>query len=324
MKPVESTEQNISRAAEIIRKGGLVSFPTETVYGLGADALNPVSVARIFEAKRRPFFDPLIVHVADLSELDMIAHVDDPRIVRLAEKFWPGPLTMVLPRKESVPDIVTSGLDSVAVRMPDHEVALRLIREAKTPVAAPSANPFGYISPTQAQHVALQLGERVDMILDGGPCTVGVESTIIRLENNGATLLRPGGLPVEALEEILGSIIRTGADHESRPSSPGNLPSHYAPHTQLRIVTDTANMDFSQQKAGFILFTGTDVSAGDAAVEILSASGDLREAAANLFAALHRLDSLNLSVIYAQSVPEQGLGIAIMDRLRRASHRRQS
>ncbi len=314
-----ATNENIRKAADIIRAGGLVSFPTETVYGLGADALNPVAAARIFEAKRRPFFDPLIVHVAELGELDLVAHADDPRVMDLARRFWPGPLTLVLPRRSIVPDIVTAGLDTVAVRMPMHDVALGLIREAGTPVAAPSANPFGYISPTQAQHVASQLGDRIDMILDGGPCSVGVESTIIRLDAKGAALLRPGGLAVERIEDVLGPLKR---DRESVHQAPGTLPSHYAPRARVQIISDIRSLDYSRTNTGFILFKGTDVAHGSAPVEILSRNGDLCEAAANLFSALHRLDSMNLMVIYAEAVPEEGLGIAIMDRLRRASARR--
>ena len=194
------------KATAIIKGGGIVAFPTETVYGLGADAFNPLAVARIFEAKNRPLFDPLIVHIADLSQMEALASRVDKRAGRLAGRFWPGPLTLIMPRSERVPDIVTAGLDTVAVRMPDHLIALELIRSSGTPIAAPSANRFGYISPTKAAHVLDQLGERVDMIIDGGDCSVGVESTIIKLDEGRNVILRPGGLPVEEIEAVIGPV----------------------------------------------------------------------------------------------------------------------
>lgn len=306
------------KATAIIKCGGIVAFPTETVYGLGADAFNPLAVARIFEAKNRPLFDPLIVHIADLSQMGMLASRVDKRAGRLAGRFWPGPLTMVMPRSERVPDIVTAGLDTVAVRMPDHLIALDLIRLSGTPIAAPSANRFGYISPTKAAHVLDQLGERVDMIIDGGPCTVGVESTIIKLDEGRSIILRPGGVPIEEIETVIGPV-ETAAPSGGNPEAPGQLPSHYSPTIPVRLADSAGAIDFSREDAGFLLYKRPESGAPAGRTEILSVNGDLQEAAANLFSALHRLDRMKISVIIAEPVPERGLGIAIMDRLRRAS-----
>jgi L-threonylcarbamoyladenylate synthase len=195
-------------AAEVIRKGGLVAFPTETVYGLGCNALNPEAVARVFEAKQRPSFDPLIVHIADEAALDGLAHTISLNDRLLMERFWPGPLTLLLPKRAQVPDLVTAGLPTIAVRMPSHPVAQGLIREAAVPVAAPSANPFGYVSPTCAQHVADGLGERVDLILDGGPCQLGVESSIASMVGSRPELLRPGSITLEEISKVVGPVVR--------------------------------------------------------------------------------------------------------------------
>ncbi|RPJ11417.1 MAG: threonylcarbamoyl-AMP synthase [Deltaproteobacteria bacterium] len=309
----------IRQAAEIIKEGGVVAFPTETVYGLGADALNPLAVARIFEIKNRPFFDPLIVHIADLDEMSRLAVEIPPNGERLVKRCWPGPLTIVVFKKEEVPDLVTAGLPTVAIRMPKHPMALRLIREAGCPIAAPSANPFGYVSPTTADHVREQLGNRVDLILDGGPCEVGVESTILSFSEERPRLLRPGGLTLEEIESVIGKV-EMGPAQEEKPSSPGRLPKHYAPRTP--IVIDEWKNDFEayrDKEIGLLAFHEASVSFPFRHVEVLSSAGDLREAAANLFAAIRRLDALNLDLILAESVPETGLGRAIMDRLRRAS-----
>lgn len=312
-------DEAIRRAAAIIRRGGIVAFPTETVYGLGADAFNPLAVARIFEVKRRPFFDPLIVHVACGDEIEkLVSKV--PRGARmLINRFWPGPLTVVLPKREEVPDIVTAGLSSVAVRMPDHFMALSLIQEAGSPIAAPSANPFGYVSPTTAGHVREQLGDRVDLILDGGSCEVGLESTIISFLEERPMLLRPGGLPLEEIEAIIGKV-ETGPIDENSPSSPGQLPRHYAPRTPIVVGEWKTHFNKHQgKKVGLLALREVNVSSPFKHVELLSPKGDLREAAANLFAAIRRLDALTLDLILAEPVPEDGLGLAIMDRLRRAS-----
>lgn len=310
---------SIDRAAKIIRQGGAVAFPTETVYGLGADALNPLAVARIFEIKNRPYFDPLIVHIADLNEMSRLVFDIPLPAEKLITHCWPGPLTIILPKKEEVPDIVTAGLPTVGIRMPKHPIALQLIRAARCPIAAPSANPFGYVSPTTAAHVHDQLGDRVDLILDGGPCEVGLESTILSFSEVKPKLLRPGGLPLEEIESIIGRV-EVNSIEQGKPSSPGRLPKHYAPRTPIVIEGWENNPENHQnRKIGLLAFQEVRVSFPFHHVEVLSPGGDLREAAANLFAAMRRLDALNLDLILAETLPEIGLGRAIMDRIRRAS-----
>ncbi len=308
----------IYQAAEIIKRGGIVAFPTETVYGLGADAFNALAVARIFEIKQRPYFDPLIVHVANPVDVERLVREIPSRAKKLMKRFWPGPLTIVLLRGKKIPDIVTAGLPTVAIRMPNHPMALSLIKEARCPIAAPSANPFGYLSPTAAEHVREQLGDQVDLILDGGPCPVGVESTIVSFSEGECRLLRPGGLPLEEIESLIGKVeISPGED---RPSAPGMLPRHYAPRTPIVLDWNEKNLEFYKNKnIGLLAFQEPKNNAKFRHIEILSKKGDLREAAANLFTAIRRLDALNLDLIMAESVPEIGLGRAIMDRLRRAS-----
>jgi L-threonylcarbamoyladenylate synthase len=315
---MENNNDVIHQAAQIIRKGGIVAFPTETVYGLGADAFNPIAVARIFEVKGRPYFDPLIVHVASPSDLDKVVIEIPSKAKKLIGQFWPGPLTVVLLKKENVPDIVTAGLPTVAVRMPKHPMALNLIEQADCPIAAPSANPFGYLSPTTARHVREQLGDRVDLILDGGPCPVGIESTILSFSEEKPRLLRPGGVSLEEIESIIGKVEISPI--EDRPSAPGMLPRHYAPRTPIVLGWDEKNLDLYKDKnIGLLAFQETNNDLKFHSVEVLSKKGDIREAAANLFAAIRRLDALNLDLILAEAVPEVGLGRAIMDRLRRAS-----
>jgi L-threonylcarbamoyladenylate synthase len=309
----------IQRAAEIIRRGGIVAFPTETVYGLGADAFNPLAVARIFEVKRRPHFDPLIVHVANLADVKNLVKEIPPDTQKLIGHFWPGPLTVVLLKEEDIPDIVTAGLPTVAIRMPNHPMALSLIRESKCPIAAPSANPFGYLSPTTAEHVREQLDDQVDLILDGGPCPVGVESTILSFLEEKPRLLRPGGVSLEEIESIIGKVEISPLE-EDKPSAPGMLARHYAPRTPIVLDWNEKKLDpYKDRKIGLLSFKEPRNSLRSAHVEVLSKEGDLREAAANLFAAIRRLDRLNLDFILAEAIPEKGLGRAIMDRLRRAS-----
>lgn len=314
MNLLKANPENIRKAAEIIRQGGLVSFPTETVYGLGADALNPIAVSRIFEVKDRPYFDPMIVHIADISAVhDLVTHFGE-MAQKLTERFWPGPLTIVLEKSSRVPDIVTAGLDTVALRMPSNSVALDLIAIAGTPVAAPSANPFGYLSPTSAAHVAKQLGDRIDVILDGGTCPVGVESTILKIDDT-PRLLRPGGLPVEDIEEVIGRV-EEGHSPE-KIDSPGQLPTHYAPRVPVRIVEDIY-FEPEESSAALIAYKTPARELTFKHIEVLSPDGNLRDAAANLFSCLHRLDSADVDIIYVEAVPETGLGRAIMDRLRKA------
>jgi L-threonylcarbamoyladenylate synthase len=314
MKDTEAIRQ----AAEIIRQGGIVAFPTETVYGLGADAYNPLALARIFEVKRRPYFDPLIVHIANPAHVKKLVKEIPLSVEKLTEKLWPGPLTVVLLKEENIPDIATAGLPSIAVRMPDHPIALSLIEESKCPIAAPSANPFGYLSPTMAEHVREQLGGQVDLILDGGPCSVGVESTIVSFLESTPRLLRPGGVSLEEIESIIGKVdIRP---IEDGPPAPGMFPRHYAPRTPIVLDWKEKNRDlWMGRNMGLLAFREPEGNPRFHSVEVLSKRGDMREAAANLFSAIRRLDALNLDLIVAEPIPEIGLGRAIMDRLRRAT-----
>jgi L-threonylcarbamoyladenylate synthase len=316
----------IAEAAALLERGGLVAFPTETVYGLGADALDPRAVARIFEAKARPTFDPLIVHLAEAAWLSRVVEGADPRAARLAARFWPGPLTLVLPRTARVPDLVTAGLPTVGVRVPDHDAARALISAAGTPVAAPSANPFGYVSPTTAEHVAEQLGDRVDAILDGGPCRIGVESTIVSLASGAPVVLRPGGVTADEIADLLGEPVAVRRRTHSAPGdehprdAPGQLERHYATRTPLRVLEagEPVVPPKTAARVGLLTFA-REAPRGFAAVERLAPDGRLATAAANLFAALRRLDALGLDLLQAEPCSEEGLGSAIMDRLRRCA-----
>ncbi len=303
----------LARAAHLLREGALVAFPTETVYGLGADARSDLAVARIFEAKARPRFNPLIVHVADIAMARGVARFD-ARAERVAAAFWPGPLTLVLPlRAEAgISDLVTAGLPTVAVRMPAHPVARALLAAFGGPVAAPSANPSGRISPTRADHVLAGLSGRIAAVIDGGPSAVGVESSILDL-GDGPALLRPGGIPAEALEACLGIPLGAAGDmggHAARPSAPGQLASHYAPSAPVRLGAARP------QSGEFWIGFGPDTPGADLN---LSPSGDLVEAAANLFHFLREADAGARGPIAVAPVPETGLGRAINDRLRRAA-----
>jgi len=302
------TDESVNEAAAILRAGGLVALPTETVYGLGADATNDRAVARIFEAKQRPEFNPLIVHVPNLEAARAHA-IFDVRSQRLADRFWPGALTLVLARREGsdLSLLVSAGLDTVALRCPAHEIARRLLAAAGRPVAAPSANRSGRISPTTASHVADDLGDAVDLILDGGPCPIGVESTTVDVTGDTPLLLRPGGVTREAIESEIGSL---GTPDDASVRAPGMLASHYAPRAPLRLNAQDA------APGEVLLAFGPDAPAG--AVN-LSASGDLVEAAANLFAMLRDLDDAEPGAIAVMPVPEHGLGVTINDRLARAA-----
>jgi L-threonylcarbamoyladenylate synthase len=306
----------LETAAKIIIEGGVVAFPTETVYGLGANALDPMAVARIFEVKERPSFDPLIVHIADLEQLQVLSTSEDPRIGKLAEAFWPGPLTLILPKTDRVPDIVTSGLPTVGIRMPDHPMALELIRESGCPLAAPSANKFGRLSPTRAAHVERHLPE-VDYILDGGTTRVGLESTIVRLESDGFLILRPGGITREDLVAVLPESAKTV--EAGSPEAPGMLDSHYSPSKPFYLYRPEILNTIEPSKAGFISFKG-EMPGDFLETRILSPKGDLKEYATKIFSALHELQESEVDVILAEAIPETGIGIAIMDRLRKAAH----
>lgn len=307
-------ELRIQEAARTLRDGGLVAFPTETVYGLGANAWDARAVAKIFEVKQRPLFNPLIVHVASLETASEVAS-EIPDLARvLATRFWPGPLTLVVPKRASVPDLVTAGLSTVAIRVPAHPIAQSLLREAGVPIAAPSANRFTSLSPTSAADVREALGEEVVIVLDGGPCSVGVESTIVGFGPTGRPrLLRTGGVPVEEIERLVGPVTLS-TEAGDRPEAPGQLKRHYSPRTRLYFAGAP-----SGARVGLLTFGPAPDAANFAATEALSQSTDLREAAANLYGALRRLDRLGLDAILARPVPDMGLGRAINDRLKRAS-----
>lgn len=314
----ESTLGSIRDAARTIREGGVVAFPTETVYGMGANALDPRAVARVFELKGRPLFDPIIVHVPGLHAAKALTSSFPGKALRLAEQFWPGPLTLVLEKAPCIPDIVTAGLPRVGLRVPEHPIAIALLREAKVPIAAPSANPFGQVSPTTAQHVEKAFGRAIQ-VLDGGSCPCGLESTVVLVtdDDQAPMLLRPGGIPLEALQEVVGKVQPGGAEHAINPPAPGMLARHYA--TSIPLFLDPTDLPF--QRIGWIGMGHPSVPSRYHAVESLSEQGDLGEAAANLFRALHRLDEQGLEAIWAQTVPDTGIGLAINDRLRRASQR---
>jgi len=335
VKTVISTDR--VAAVELLRKGELVALPTETVYGLAAKALNPIAAAKIFEAKERPRFDPLIVHLPSRDWLGRIVDVpagDRQLIGKLADKFWPGPLTIVLPKREIVPDIVTAGSDAVAVRLSAHPVFAEIVGELDEPLAAPSANRFGRVSPTTAQHVLDELDKRIPLIVNAGPAEHGIESTIVAIRDSKIAILRRGPITDEQLSDFADIV---SIPETQRISAPGQLSSHYAPTTPLRLIDNSE--EFPPQKGrrvGLLAWhpiprkgdlqiaqrrTGDRRSLKFAAVRNLSDLGDLREAAANLFRYLRELDALGLDLILAERVPSRGLGAAIMDRLERASHR---
>ena len=308
-------------AIELLRAGEVVALPTETVYGLAADALNPVAVAKIFDAKERPFFDPLIVHLPGEHWLKRLAKIDDrsrTRIEKLISKFWPGPLTLVLARQPIVPDIVTAGLDTVAVRMSSHPGFAEIISAFGKPLAAPSANRFGRISPTTAQHAFDELSGRIPLIVDAGPTSHGIESTIIAVHDNKIHILRRGPITAEQLSEF-GEVDIVSAPQKIL--APGQLLSHYSPKTPLRLIDDAKSFTPPEKsRVGLLAWNASIPAAKFAAVRTLSERRDLREAAANLFRYLRELDQLDHDLIVAERVPAQGLGAAILDRLERASH----
>jgi L-threonylcarbamoyladenylate synthase len=306
---------DLHEAACLLQGGSLVAIPTETVYGLAANAFDEAAVLRIFAAKDRPSFDPLIVHIGRPEDIHRVARELPLHAKALMAAFWPGPLTLLLPKCAEVPDLVTSGLDTVGVRMPAHPMTLELLRTLPFPLAAPSANPFGYVSPTTAQHVADQLGARVPYILDGGPCAVGVESTIIGWVDGRWQLYRPGGIATEAIAAITGPL--TVVPAAAKPHAPGMLDSHYAPRKPLyRGDVESLLKRFAGRSVGVISFQREYLAYR---CEVLSEQGDLAEAARHLFAVLREMDNSECSVIVAEEFPEEGLGRAINDRLRRAS-----
>jgi L-threonylcarbamoyladenylate synthase len=315
MPIVPATPDAIRRAAQALARGEIVAFPTETVYGLGANALDGRAVAKMFAAKERPRFNPLIVHVRSLAEAGEYALVNE-MARKLAEAFWPGPLTLVLKRRSTggIDALVSAGLDTIAIRSPAHPVAQALLAKAALPIAAPSANRSGRISPTAAAHVEAELGDRPAMILDGGPSPLGIESTVVSVAGAKPSLLRPGAVPREAIERLLGGEL-AAAEAAERAGSPGQQPRHYAPHTPLRL--DATTVDPGEALLAF----GAHVPQGARLTLNLSQSGNLEEAAAKLFAALRELDQAQVSAIAVMPIPPTGLGEAINDRLRRAANR---
>jgi L-threonylcarbamoyladenylate synthase len=315
-------EDSLRAVCEELERGGVVALPTETVYGLAGDALNAAAAARIFEAKERPFFDPLICHIPDLGWLDRITATPpalQPLIAQLAGAFWPGPLTLVLPKRDCIPDLVSSGLPSVAVRWSAHPLFQAVLSRFNRPLAAPSANRFGRISPTTAAHVLTELGGRIPLILDGGPALHGLESTIVAPTERGLRILRSGPVTREQLEAFA-PVLSSEAPlaEETLPEAPGQLKSHYAPRTPL-FLSPTGEPPPPDARAGLLAWRQGPLGFG--ALEVLSPSGDLREGAARLFAALRRLDEAGLERIHAELAPASGLGIAINDRLQRAAAR---
>jgi len=300
----------IEKAARFLAAGELVALPTETVYGLGASALDPLACAKVFEAKERPLSDPLIVHVPSVDWVERLA-MPNALAKSLAERFWPGPLTMVLPRTELVPDIVTDGQETVALRMSAHPVFQQIATAFGKPIAAPSANRFGRISPTRPAHVLAELDGRIPLIVDGGPCAHGIESTIVVVHGQGVEILRHGPVTREQLEEF-GSVVSAGVN----AVTPGSMKSHYAPRTPLEIQEV---LPAPRDNVGLLAWKSDGVGFGR--VEHLSRTQDLREAAANLYGAMRRLDEAGLKLIVAEPVPETGLGVAIMERLRKAAAR---
>jgi len=320
----------IKIAAEEIKKGNLVAFPTETVYGLGADAINAKAVAKIFQAKGRPFNDPLIAHIADINELHRLSKQVPPVALKLAKAFWPGPLTLVLKKSELVSGIVTAGLDTVAVRMPADNIALSLIREAKTPIAAPSANIFGKTSPTTAQHVADDLDGKIEMIIDGGKTKVGVESTVLDITTRPVQVLRAGGISVEKLKEVIGQV-KVSKELEIGFRSPGMLNSHYSPQAKLILVERKgdsqveeirrlASKNIAQGfKVGIMAKEENQNKYNGFEVKIIGKGSELNICAANLFSILRSFDKEGFEIIIAEGLEEHDLGLAIMERLRKAA-----
>ena len=309
-KVLKANQSGVNKAAAILSAGGLVAFPTETVYGLGADARNGHAVASVYAAKGRPGFNPLIVHVADLKAAKRYAIFNDLAL-SLAARFWPGPLTLVLPLADNhgLSELVTAGLDSVAIRIPQHPVAQALLNVFNGPLAAPSANPSGRISPTQATHVVVDMNGKIDAVLDGENCVIGVESTILKITGSKVSLLRAGGVSVERISNVLGQDIATPSDPKL-PQSPGQLKSHYAPKAHVRLNVDIAK--------GHEVLLGFGPDCKDAALN-LSSTGDLVEAAANLFSYLRKMDAMAQDGIAISPIPMSGLGLAINDRLKRAA-----
>jgi len=313
--------KDVMKAKDLLENGGLVAIPTETVYGLAGNALNIDAVTQIFRVKNRPQFDPLIVHVPDRIRAEQYVEYIPDKAKALADHFWPGPLTLLLKRKPIIPDLVTSGLDTVGIRCPDHALTRQLLHELSFPLAAPSANPFGYVSPTQPEHVDEQLGGHIPYILDGGICPVGIESTIVGFEHDMPVIYRLGGLSVEKIEQVAGPA-RVQTHSTSNPKAPGQLKSHYAPSKPLILgKAEELLQQYPAHTSGLLTFQSDFNSPYQI---ILSPNGSLEEAAQNLFSALRGFDKMPIDYILAEPVPDTGLGRAINDRLRRAAATREA
>ncbi len=311
---------DVERAAACLKRGDIIGLPTETVYGLAGNIYDEAAIRKIFEMKKRPLFNPLIVHIKSLAALQGVAVNVPDTALQLMETFWPGPLTLVLKRHSSIPDLITAGKNTVAVRMPNHPVALALLESLPFPLAAPSANPFGAISPTSAEHVAAYFQHQLEIVLDGGACERGIESTIVGFPNNQPTLYRLGTVSMEEIEAVVGPL-QIVTKNETAPDAPGMLLRHYAPATTTMLTHDVEGLiqTFSGKKIGLLLFEHAISNPSVLHQEVLSPSGNLREAASHLYAALHRLDKCNLDIIIAGRFPDKGLGKTINDRLERAT-----
>jgi len=307
---------DLQKAKALLEQGELVAIPTETVYGLAGNAVNPQTVTKIFEAKNRPHFDPLIVHVPDIARAEQYVEEIPEKARKLAKRFWPGPLTFLLPKKPIIPDLVTSGLNTVGIRCPDHILTHQLLKQLPFPLAAPSANPFGYVSPTTPKHVNDQLGDKIQYILDGGECRVGIESTIVHFENDGATVLRLGGLTLEQIERAIGRV-NVDTISSSNPKAPGKLKSHYAPKKKLVLGNIEELLQLYPAHSCGLLTYKDDFNSPFQF--ILSPEGNLDEAAQKLFIALRLFDAMPIDYILAEFVPDVGIGRAINDRLIRAA-----
>lgn len=312
--------KNIGTAVEILSNEGLVAIPTETVYGLAGNIYSEKAIRKIFRVKQRPLFNPLIVHLHKVEQLNELVSTFPSNAKRLADSFWPGPLTLLLKKKNTVPDIITAGKDTVAVRIPNHPVTLKLLEALSFPVAAPSANPFNRISPTKAIHVENYFQDSIQMVLEGGDCINGLESTIIGFENDKPVLYRLGAISLEEIENVVGKV-EVKNKKEKTPNAPGMLAKHYSPQTKMLLTTDIEKLakDFIELSIGVVSLDKLVVAQNVKHVEILSKTGDLKEAASNLYSCLHKLDSLNLDLIVAQKMPDFGLGKTINDRLERAT-----
>lgn len=312
---------DINKAKIVLENNGLIALPTETVYGLAGNACSDIAIKKIFELKNRPFYNPLIVHIKAISSVFEVATEIPDNALLLAEKLWPGPLTLVLNKKAPISDLITAGKKTVAVRVPSHPIALDLLHKIDFPLTAPSANPFGSISPTSAKHVFNYFGNELEVILDGGDCEKGVESTIIGFENNSPILYRQGSITQEMIEQIIGNKISAKTSSDASPNAPGMLSRHYAPLTDTYLTDNVPDFlkQFEGKKIGVLLYKQPIEHSNIVQEEILSINGDLNEAAKNLYAAMHRLDQLKLDVIIAEKFPNQGLGKTINDKLERAT-----